>query len=97
MLRTAALRAAVFPAGAADSAPPPCLTQERVAVARWARRQTKAIDESFYGSLKKKLNRSHVRSMSGQSSKSSYFALSSTEAELITSDNPNSAKRLCTG
>ena len=33
--------------GGADSAPPPCLTRERVAVARWARRQTKALDEYF--------------------------------------------------
>ena len=33
--------------GGADSAPPLCLTQERVAVARWARRQKKALDEYF--------------------------------------------------
>ena len=36
------------PAGEADfEPPPPCVSQERVIVARWARRQTKVLDEYF--------------------------------------------------
>ena len=41
------------PAGGADSAHPLCLTRERMAVASWARRQTKALDEYFLSKLKK--------------------------------------------
>ena len=45
--------------GGADSAPPPCLTQEREAVARWARWQTKALDEYFL-SNKKQILKGHL-------------------------------------
>ena len=38
------------PAGG-DSAPSPCLTHERMAVARWARWETKAVDEYFLNFL----------------------------------------------
>ena len=48
----------------ADSAPPhPCLPRESVAVARWARRQTKALDESFFKKILEIFLKGH---MSGQ-------------------------------
>ena len=71
--------------------------REWVAVARRARWQKKALDDYFLGNFTNFLKKSHVRSSSGQRSKTSLFALSATETGLITAANPNSAERLPEG
>ena len=72
------------------------LTRELAAAARWARRQTKSLNEHFFLGLKKKSLKDH-KSGQCQRSKSSIFALSATDMGIITDANPKFVKKASQG